>query len=216
MEVDIPCAGQKNGKRCRRSQGARRDAVADDRGSALFHYAQLTPAVEFARIDEVLSVVNSVGKFWYQADALGSVYGLTNQAGALIGSQNYDVFGAPTPAPTGPAGQPFGFTGREHDQGGLVYSRARYLNPAVGRWDRPDPLGFVDGSNRYLYVADRPSGRTDPRGLFAAEIHRQITRAAFAGTLVGDDLERAVTVKAATVSAQHPTLYLQKNFFNRL
>jgi rod shape-determining protein MreC len=26
----------------------------DDRGSALFHYAQLTPAVDFARIDEVL------------------------------------------------------------------------------------------------------------------------------------------------------------------
>jgi len=29
----------------------------DDRGSALFHYAQLTPAVEFARIDEVLLIV---------------------------------------------------------------------------------------------------------------------------------------------------------------
>jgi hypothetical protein len=26
----------------------------DDRGSALFHYAQITPAVDFARIDEVL------------------------------------------------------------------------------------------------------------------------------------------------------------------
>jgi rod shape-determining protein MreC len=29
----------------------------DDRGSALFHYAQLSPAVDFARIDEVLLVV---------------------------------------------------------------------------------------------------------------------------------------------------------------
>jgi len=29
----------------------------DDRGSALFHYAQLTPAVDFARIDEVLLIV---------------------------------------------------------------------------------------------------------------------------------------------------------------
>jgi rod shape-determining protein MreC len=29
----------------------------DDRGSALFHYAQLAPAVDFARIDEVLLVV---------------------------------------------------------------------------------------------------------------------------------------------------------------
>jgi hypothetical protein len=31
--------------------------VIDDRGSALFHYAQLTPAVDFARIDEVLLIV---------------------------------------------------------------------------------------------------------------------------------------------------------------
>jgi len=29
----------------------------DDRGSALFHYAQLVPAVDFARIDEVLLIV---------------------------------------------------------------------------------------------------------------------------------------------------------------
>jgi rod shape-determining protein MreC len=29
----------------------------DNRGSALFHYAALTPAVDFARIDEVLLVV---------------------------------------------------------------------------------------------------------------------------------------------------------------
>jgi hypothetical protein len=49
-----------------------------------------------ARIDEVLNVANESGKLWYQADALGSVYGLTNQAGVLVGNQNYDVFGAPT------------------------------------------------------------------------------------------------------------------------
>jgi rod shape-determining protein MreC len=33
----------------------------DDRGSALFHYAQLTPAVDFARIDEVLLIVGEGG-----------------------------------------------------------------------------------------------------------------------------------------------------------
>jgi RHS repeat-associated protein len=121
-----------------------------------------------ARIDEVLNVTNDTGKFWHQADALASVYGLTNQAGALVGSQNYDVFGAPMPAPTGPAGQPFGFTGREHERNsGLVYARARYLNPAVGRWDRPDPLGFLDGPNHYGYVRGNPTRYSDPTG-FAA------------------------------------------------
>jgi rod shape-determining protein MreC len=33
--------------------------VIDDRGSALFSYAQLTPAVDFARIDEVLLIVGA-------------------------------------------------------------------------------------------------------------------------------------------------------------
>ncbi len=34
----------------------------DDRGSALFHYAQLAPAVDFARIDEVLLIVGEGGR----------------------------------------------------------------------------------------------------------------------------------------------------------
>lgn len=36
---------------------------------------------------------------------------MTNQAGALVGSQGYDVFGAPMPVPTGPAGSRSGSPG---------------------------------------------------------------------------------------------------------
>jgi RHS repeat-associated protein len=131
-----------------------------------------------ARIDEVLSVVNDSGKQWYQADALGSVYGLTNQAGVLVGNQNYDVFGAPTPAPSGPAGQPFGFTGREHElDSGLVYARARYLNPGTGGFASADPLGgrttlarvvafSTEGPGLYAYVRNRVTVATDPSGMW--------------------------------------------------
>jgi RHS repeat-associated protein len=135
-----------------------------------------------ARIDEVLNVANDSGKLWYQADALGSVYGLTNQAGALIGSQNYDVFGAPMPAPSGPAGQPFGFTGREHElDSGLVYARARYLNPAVGRWDRADPLGLRPSVNLYAYVDSSPIRTKDPLGLYPWWMHDWIIESAIPG-----------------------------------
>ncbi|MGH7354678.1 MAG: rod shape-determining protein MreC [Candidatus Rokuibacteriota bacterium] len=34
----------------------------DDRGSALFHYAQLTPAVDFGRVDEVLLLVGDAAR----------------------------------------------------------------------------------------------------------------------------------------------------------
>jgi RHS repeat-associated protein len=75
------------------------------------------------------------------ADALGSIYALTNSSGALVGKQGYEVFGAPTPPPSGPAGQPFGFTGREHElDSGLVYARARYFAPVVGAFVTSDPL----------------------------------------------------------------------------
>ena len=48
-----------------------------------------------ARIDEVLSVVNASGKYWYQADALGSVYALTTSTGSVQARGGYDVFGEP-------------------------------------------------------------------------------------------------------------------------
>ena len=137
-----------------------------------------------ARIDEVLSVVNSTGKYWYQADALGSVYELTTSTGAVQARGGYDVFGAPVAVSGTAVGQPFGFTGREHEtDSGLVYARARYLKPATGRWDRPDPLGMADGPNRFAYVAGSPTLRVDPRGFFSTSIHEAITREAFTGVL---------------------------------
>jgi rod shape-determining protein MreC len=36
--------------------------LIDDRGSALFHYAQITPAVDFARIDEVLLLTGDAAR----------------------------------------------------------------------------------------------------------------------------------------------------------
>jgi RHS repeat-associated protein len=124
----------------------------------------------------VLNVVNEGGKQWYQQDALGSVYGLASNSGILVGSQGYDVFGAPTPAPSGPPGQPFGFTGREHElDSGLVYARDRYVQAAYGRWTQSDRI--LEAGHRtlsqlitpsmahpYAYVSNDPTAFTDPLG----------------------------------------------------
>jgi RHS repeat-associated protein len=120
-----------------------------------------------ARIDEVLSVVNSTGKYWYQADALGSVYALTTASGGIQARGGYDVFGAPVAMGGTPVGQPFGFTGREHEgDSGLAYARQRYLSPSTGRWQNVDPAGMPDGPNRYAYARANPGRFTDPMGLF--------------------------------------------------
>ena len=93
------------------------------------------------------------------------MYGLTNVSGNLVGHQGYDVFGAPMPAPSGPAGQPFGFTGREHElDSGLVYARDRYLSTASGTWTQADRWGLIGGPAVYAYVFQAPTLLTDPTG----------------------------------------------------
>jgi RHS repeat-associated protein len=49
---------------------------------------------------------------------------------------------------------------------GLYYYRARYYDPAVGRFVSEDPLRFDgDGTNFYAYVKNQSVRNTDPRGL---------------------------------------------------
>ena len=77
----------------------------------------------------------------------------------------YD-FAAESPEGTGPD-IPFGFTGREHDASGLIYSRDRYLDPSTGRWLQPDRIGLQDGPNLYQYAHGAPTRYRDPTGAFA-------------------------------------------------
>jgi RHS repeat-associated protein len=60
----------------------------------------------------------------------------------------------------------FAYTGRERDEEtGLYYYRARYYDPAVGRFVSEDPLGFAAGdTNLFRYVRNVPVLRIDPHG----------------------------------------------------
>ena len=82
----------------------------------------------------------------------------------LASGKTFDVYGARTTSGTGPD-IAFGFTGREHDASGFIYSRDRYLDPATGRWLQPDRGGFIDGVNLYQYARGAPVRLTDPTGL---------------------------------------------------
>ena len=58
------------------------------------------------------------------------------------------------------------YTGREDDGTGLYQYRARYYDPAVGRFISEDKLTFDAGINFYAYVSNNPINATDPTGLF--------------------------------------------------
>lgn len=64
------------------------------------------------------------------------------------------------------SGQPFGFTGAEHDSvSELVYLRNRYYAPGLGRFISEDPIGFAGGNNFYAYCGNDPINFSDPLGL---------------------------------------------------
>src|SRR5205807_8066038 len=64
-------------------------------------------------------------------------------------------------------GDRYKYTGREWDAAVLLqYNRARYYDPATGRWTSQDPLGFNAGdSNLYRYVKNSTPNHVDPSGL---------------------------------------------------
>ncbi len=60
------------------------------------------------------------------------------------------------------------FTVRALDpQTGLVNLRARFYDPALGRFLTPDPSGVRGGINAYAYVENNPVAYTDPLGLLS-------------------------------------------------
>jgi RHS repeat-associated protein len=56
-------------------------------------------------------------------------------------------------AASGHSGQ---YTGRENNQTGLYYYRARYYSPSLRRFISEDPIGLAGGINAYAYAGDDP------------------------------------------------------------
>ena len=59
------------------------------------------------------------------------------------------------------------YTGRENDNNGLYFYRARYYDPVLKRFISEDPIGLAGGDNFFAYVNGNPISLTDPTGLQA-------------------------------------------------
>ncbi|GIW95453.1 MAG: hypothetical protein KatS3mg110_3494 [Pirellulaceae bacterium] len=84
----------------------------------------------------------------------------------MVNHLRYEAFGRITSETNAAVDFLFAFTGRERDEeSGLFYYRARYYDPAVGRFISEDPLGFAAGDgNLARYVRNAPSALSDPLG----------------------------------------------------
>jgi RHS repeat-associated protein len=104
----------------------------------------------------------------YHADGLGSVRALTDASGNLVATYQTDPFGVPTQT-QGSSSQPFGYTGQQQDaESSFVFLRARYYDPALGRFlSRDTVVGSVADPlslNLFTYAQDNPVEFTDPSG----------------------------------------------------
>ncbi|WP_146391966.1 RHS repeat-associated core domain-containing protein [Allorhodopirellula solitaria] len=118
--------------------------------------------------------------YWALTDHLGSVRDLVDNSGQIrqhiaydsfgnrIVEQDYDASGSAISSSHADAiDELFGYTGRDWDaDAGLQNNRARWYDPATGRWLSNDPIGFAAGdANLYRYVGNEPTTKTDPSGL---------------------------------------------------
>ena len=91
---------------------------------------------------------------------------------------------------------PFRYCGEYYDSEiGQIYLRARYYDPAVGRFTQSDPAR--DGSNWYVYCSNKPMIYIDPSGL--ADIMLRYAVEKNNGTIVyNDDGTATVTMNNRT------------------
>ena len=116
-------------------------------------------------IDNVLATVDGNGTAgYYLADHLGSIVQTTDASQQVTLTRQYDPWGTLT---AGSSTSGYAFTGREWDtETGLYNYRARYYDPAIGRFLSRDPLGPNGGSTGlYEYVRNSPVGWRDPTGM---------------------------------------------------
>jgi len=147
-------------------------AELDQAGATRRRYTHTTA------VDEPLGVTDESGHTSFiLPDGLGSVALLTDERGDPVQRYQYDAFGQPSV--TAQDKNSLKYRAREYDADvRLQYNRARYYDPALGRWITSDPLPLAVKSryhaerlpspqrlNRCSYADNRPLTLADPTGL---------------------------------------------------
>jgi RHS repeat-associated protein len=120
------------------------------------------------RISEYQPIDSVWTASFYGYDGGGNVRQLTSASGAVTDTYEYDAFGNKFTV-SGTTPNNYLYRGEQYDPDlGLYYLRARYYNPATGRFMSRDPLDGLPWDpktmHKYLYVGSDPVNYVDPRG----------------------------------------------------
>jgi len=109
-------------------------------------------------------------RYYVATDQVGTPRVVTDAAGSVVKTIDYDSYGDVTATGGGTPGfaLPVGFAGGLSDAAtGLVNFGFRDYDPATGRWTARDPALYAgDQANLYVYVGNNPISLRDPLGLW--------------------------------------------------
>ncbi|MDB9426220.1 CARDB domain-containing protein, partial [Microcystis aeruginosa CS-564/01] len=116
----------------------------------------------------LVSRFDGSGASFYDADAIGSIVGLTGNSGSYLNQYSYLPFGQDL-SKSETISNPFEYVGQwgVMDEGnGLTFMRARYYDANIGKFTAVDPIGLNGKDpNLYRYVYSNPLNNIDPSGL---------------------------------------------------
>ncbi len=100
-------------------------------------------------------------------DLFGNVAALTTLDGTIVQETRYSAFGIEATQTSLSLQNPWLFASKRLDEETqLILFGRRYYNPKLGQWLTPDPAGFTDAFNLYLFVHNNPLSHTDLYGYF--------------------------------------------------
>ncbi len=151
---------------------------------------------EYSDVRMPVAVTRGGATYYLTYDQVGSLRVVSDASGNVIKSIDYDSFGSII-SDTNPAFTvPFGFAGGMYDADtGLARFGLRDYDPDTGRWTAKDPIGFWGGDvDLYGYVTNNPIKFIDPRGLWRAPGHRDLTTGLMtdSNAFTAADIARAV------------------------
>jgi RHS repeat-associated protein len=121
--------------------------------------------------DDLIKQTKAANDSYYLYDGLGSTRALTNSAGSVTDTYNYESFGTVLNQ-TGTTPNNYLFTGEQFDNSlNNYYLRARYYDQSIGRFtqmdtwmgNNSDPMTL----HKYLYANANPVNNVDPTGNFS-------------------------------------------------
>ncbi len=101
-------------------------------------------------------------------DFRGNIVLLISQDGKITESYEYSAFSQEASSRL-KFKNPWRFSSKRSEEHLILFGE-RFYDPSLKRWLTPDPAGFVDGVNLYVYVLNNPVNRLDLFGLYAKDL----------------------------------------------